>query len=589
MSIKFKSSGINFNVATVEELPTVDLEDGLVCVVTDEGRGGTFIYRSENALVNNGGTIFNGWCRQYSGAVNVKWFGAKVDGTTSSSNALNLAYNSLPSTGGQIYFSKGKYLLDQTHIFSKPVLIIGEGCSSTPGSDASSQIIKASSVNGPLITVSGLCSGFIDIGFEGQDGNIGNGLQINCGRSLIRNVSSHRMGQDGVRIGDPTISVNANLMTVDGLYCRYNGRDGLHISDTDGTMAISGPNANGGTIQKVETAYNGRDGIHIYNSWYLTVIGDVPQFNLGIGLHIINDGSPSYNGSRYHTILGGEQNESNVGGNIVTSSYQTTYLGIQAGSSFVNTGVLSSVFGSVYSSIINATFDKCDTYPIVYKGYSGTTFYPIIVRNQSNPSTGRGVGIEFQSPDGTNSYRTGGRIKVEQSTTNKDTMTLMVNSLGTQTTFLELNPNGNSVAPGIDNTISIGRSDRRWSVVYAGSGTINTSDDREKRYIDITDIEKKVAIELKLNMKKFKFNDAIEAKGEDKARIHFGASAQTVKSIFEKYGLNASDYAILCHDEWEEQEEIRDEEENIIQEFKPSGDRYGIRYEELLCFIMSAL
>ena len=64
MSLKVKSNGINFNVPTIEDLPTERLEEGLVCVVTDENRGGVFVYREANALVNNGGTIFNGWTRQ---------------------------------------------------------------------------------------------------------------------------------------------------------------------------------------------------------------------------------------------------------------------------------------------------------------------------------------------------------------------------------------------------------------------------------------------------------------------------------------------------------------------------------------------
>lgn len=148
--------------------------------------------------------------------------------------------------------------------------------------------------------------------------------------------------------------------------------------------------------------------------------------------------------------------------------------------------------------------------------------------------------------------------------------------------------NDGHISPLVDNTHKIGQATYRWSVIYAGTGTINTSDDREKTYIDITEAEKQVAVELKANMKKFKFNDAIESKGE-KARTHFGTSAQTVKSIFEKYGLNGFDYAILCYDEWEEQEEVKDEEGNIIEPYRPAGDRYGIRYEELLCFIISAM
>ena len=133
-----------------------------------------------------------------------------------------------------------------------------------------------------------------------------------------------------------------------------------------------------------------------------------------------------------------------------------------------------------------------------------------------------------------------------------------------------------------DNAISLGEASSKWSVVYAGTGTISTSDDREKTYLDITKVEKEVALELKQNMRKFKWNDAIKAKGDD-ARIHFGTSAQTVKSIFEKHGLVAEDYGLFCYDEWEQK---LDEEGNVITE---AGNRYGIRYEELLCFIMSAI
>ena len=56
---------------------TASAYDKLVCVVRDLDRGGTFIYDSTKVADDNQGTNFNGWVRQYSGAVNVKWFGAK--------------------------------------------------------------------------------------------------------------------------------------------------------------------------------------------------------------------------------------------------------------------------------------------------------------------------------------------------------------------------------------------------------------------------------------------------------------------------------------------------------------------------------
>jgi hypothetical protein len=121
---------------------------------------------------------------------------------------------------------------------------------------------------------------------------------------------------------------------------------------------------------------------------------------------------------------------------------------------------------------------------------------------------------------------------------------------------------------------------RVWSGGFTQTAFTVTSDDREKVYLPIETAEIAVAFDLKSTVKKFKFKSAINKKGESNARIHFGASAQEVKSIFEKYGLNAFDYAVLCHDQWDD---ILDEDGNVITE---SGDRYGIRYEELLMFMM---
>ena len=142
--------------------------------------------------------------------------------------------------------------------------------------------------------------------------------------------------------------------------------------------------------------------------------------------------------------------------------------------------------------------------------------------------------------------------------------------------------NAGSFAPGGDNSVSSGTASARWSVVYAGTGTINTSDARGKTFLTIEDAEKAAALEIKANLRKFKFNDAIESKGND-ARIHFGASAQQVSEILANHGLAPEEYAFYCYDEWEAE---FDEESNQIL---AAGNRYGIRYEELLAFIISAM
>lgn len=143
--------------------------------------------------------------------------------------------------------------------------------------------------------------------------------------------------------------------------------------------------------------------------------------------------------------------------------------------------------------------------------------------------------------------------------------------------------------PSADNTQTLGRSSERWSVVYAGTGTINTSDAREKQQVTQLSIsEKAVATRLKSLIRSFKFNDAVLEKGNE-ARIHIGLIAQEVKSAFESEGLDAEKYAILCYDEWPEQPEIINDDGCIIQHYYPAGNRYGLRYDQLVLFIISSL
>jgi hypothetical protein len=152
---------------------------------------------------------------------------------------------------------------------------------------------------------------------------------------------------------------------------------------------------------------------------------------------------------------------------------------------------------------------------------------------------------------------------------------------------------------GADNNASCGAASFRWSVVYAATGTINTSDEREKQQIKPID-EAALRAWAKVEYCQYKFNDAVEKKG-DNARWHFGLVAQRVKEAFESEGLNAFDYGVLCYDEWKsEYEDITVEKtrqvfvgDQVYDEkyweptgekklVKAAGNRYGIRYEEAL-------
>lgn len=142
----------------------------------------------------------------------------------------------------------------------------------------------------------------------------------------------------------------------------------------------------------------------------------------------------------------------------------------------------------------------------------------------------------------------------------------------------------------VDGAGNVGSAANRCNTVYAVTGAINTSDEREKtELLTISEAERLAAIEIRGAIRKFKFKDAVSAKGE-KARIHFGVGAQTVKSIMEKHGLNAFDYGLLCYDEWEQSNRVVvDDSGNDVEVSSPAGNRYGIRYDELAMFILAAV
>lgn len=143
--------------------------------------------------------------------------------------------------------------------------------------------------------------------------------------------------------------------------------------------------------------------------------------------------------------------------------------------------------------------------------------------------------------------------------------------------------------PNDDDVTDLGASSNRWANIYAGNGTIITSDVRAKQDIaDFDDAEKRVAAALKRLVKKFRFKNAVEKKG-DAARTHIGVIAQEVEDAFAAEGLNAFDYGILCHDTWDAEPEVKDEDGNVISAGHAAGDRYAVRYEQLLAFIIAAI
>jgi len=181
--------------------------------------------------------------------------------------------------------------------------------------------------------------------------------------------------------------------------------------------------------------------------------------------------------------------------------------------------------------------------------------------------------------------------------------------------------------PLLDNSKNIGAASYRFDDIYATNGTIQTSDRNEKQDIEaLSDAEQRVAVACKGLLRKFRWKDAVEEKGDD-ARIHFGIIAQDLQDAFAAEGLDAGRYAMFISSTWwETQTEVPaveavaaveatyDEDGNELTaaveaveakdaytrtatyetlEEAPEGaterTRLGVRYPELLAFIIATI
>ena len=162
---------------------------------------------------------------------------------------------------------------------------------------------------------------------------------------------------------------------------------------------------------------------------------------------------------------------------------------------------------------------------------------------------------------------------------------------------------------------------KRFEDAYVRDGVTTGSDGRDKQDIEeLSDAEQRVAVACKGLLRKWRWIDSVEAKGDD-ARIHFGIIAQDLQDAFTAEGLDAGRYAMFISSTWwesteiipavEAQEAVVDEEGNVVEEAvegqeertvvhthntaeeAPEGSvertRLGVRYSELLAFIIAAI
>ena len=114
-----------------------------------------------------------------------------------------------------------------------------------------------------------------------------------------------------------------------------------------------------------------------------------------------------------------------------------------------------------------------------------------------------------------------------------------------------------SAAPSVDGAGSLGFSDYRWSVLYAQTGAISTSDREKKTEISYA-MERYDALFEKLRPVSYRLKDGASG------RTHTGLIAQDVEQALISCGLTGQDFAAF-----------------VRTPRKDGGADYGLRYEEL--------
>ena len=86
----------------------------------------------------------------------------------------------------------------------------------------------------------------------------------------------------------------------------------------------------------------------------------------------------------------------------------------------------------------------------------------------------------------------------------------------------------------------------------------------------------------------FKYNDAVEQKGKDNARLHTGYVVQQINEACQKHNIDISEYGLYCHEEYPERTEevtITNEDGTTSKETKvieEASEHYSLRYTETL-------
>lgn len=517
--------------------------------------GGGSIQSWINSIIGSAGSALVGFLQAGTGAVartvqsklrdvaSVKDFGAIGDGVVND----NAAIASALAASNDIFFPAGTYKITSTMTLDAYQVVRGAGLNNTTiviAADAPAFVMQEwSRLDGLKVVKSGShTKNLIEIGSADKS--------LDGGRATISNVWAEGAGLDGIHL------FNGNLGLLDNVVSILNGRDGVHFDTVSGDLNAWSSSG------YLDLRNNIRDGLHLANAGSETDNSKANQFY----------GVVSQTNGRYDIYC-------NTRSNVILAYAEAggtaeVYLDTLARGNYLVT------------TQGNTTDNSADKSFNTILSFNATAGYQRIFQNRQLFSGMAEAGLEIFNDDGNPGTvrlaKTGARA---YGLITDDSSGLHAFTFGAADGPTNWQFTGNTF-PTTDNVFELGGASKRWSVVYAGTGTINTSDEREKQWDGVlTPAHLAAAKRIAAEIGQYRFLDAIERKGPDGARIHIGVRAQKIAEIMIDEGLEdlptegghpSFRHGFLCYNGWEAAEEV------------PAGDRYGIRPDELALFLIAA-
>ena len=460
-------------------------------------------------------------------------------------------------------------------------------------------------------------------------GNVGIGTS-----SPVNNTNRTTLGLQGAWGGQLDIMVGSTVHAQFGTD-NFSSGQSCRIQSQDGIVFKSG-----GSAERMRIDSAGRVGIGVVPSTLWSASYDALQIGLGgsiaahdgaghalkIGSNFVYEGlAPNYYDKYLTTATAGKYEQDNDGHKWSTAASGTAggviswqermRIDSSGNVQIKSAGKLQAFRSDNARSILvytdnNASTVESDTDPLKIKSADRIQFETgganerlridssgnLLVGKTSSSFSVAGIGLrgtvadftrDGNTPINVNRLNSDGALTIYHSDdTARGALSLISNDLCIHSTTSDhsglkfangaIHPTDHTGTPSDVARIDLGSGSYRFSDIYARNSTILTSDRNEKQDIEeLSDAEQRVAVRAKGLLRKFKWKDAVAEKGDD-ARIHFGIIAQDLQDAFKAEGLDAGDYGVFISNTWTNK--------NGEQQ-----TRMGVRYSELLAFIISAI